>query len=941
MSLSTPQIAAQLDRVLSSDPTAAAVAIRATTRQPWPESLTQHGRLFALRWCESSLAIREALCDNEQHDATTAGLVVITPLATHEVAEDIAARFARGRVYQPEGWDVVRHMFNAKETDARLGRFAWMPQALIEAEAQGRYDPVANGFLDLETAWHEVLRRLLGMKSARPDAVALLQWCTAPGADASLKLLPTATRVDLTRWLGEAAGPAGAMVLACVDAGRTADALALGLVCGVVYAQAGEGQAALGQAAIRLERFVGDKHVGVVEGRAWSDAAEKVIRVAGPDLSNSALRGALDRADALLNELRIGDFAHLSDMLPSALDQRMREFAEALSTHIAAPAEAQLGRVEQLADRVLKHALAATQQQRTDRVEMARRLARWLMCPAPPATTVASAVGWQADEGAFVDWARFRLLGGDELTELSAAYSAMRAAVIARRNAFDQPFSQALLQWNGQTPSADGRIVPVESVLDRVVGPIAVNHPVMLLVMDGLSTSIYRELFSRIGSLGWTEMVPAEAEHPLIGVAALPTVTEVSRTSLLCGRLTLGAAAHEKTGFAGHATLLAHSRSELPPRLFHKGDLADSTNLSPEVRATIANPHQRVVGVVYNAVDDHLSGPDQLHQRWALEDLRLLLPLLREAREARRVVVITADHGHLLEDSTTQVSGTQGVEKSPDKISDRWRPGRDARAPHEVAYNGGRVVTADGSKAVVCLWGESTRYAGRKNGYHGGVSPQEVTVPLSVIVPLGMNLAGWQLAPPAQPEWWELPHVAPVPATVLASAPVPRSTGRRTAPPVAQPSLFEPQEAPVSSPASSASAGDDWIGALLGSTIYASQRQLAARVALPDDKMRLLLVSLSERGGKLSRAALAQRLALPEVRLGGLLSAVRRMLNVDQAPVLTVDESVGTIELNRALLLQQFRVGRTQAPPALGKPSAPPEGGGELGAAHRPPGAPR
>ena len=450
MSLSTPQIAAQLDRVLTSDPAAVAVAIHGTTRQPWPDSLIQRGRQFALRWCESSLAIREALCDNEQHDPATAGLVVITPLATHEVAEDIAARLARGRVYQPEGWDIVRQLFQAKETDARLGLFAWMPQALIDGAAQGQYAPVANGFLDLETAWREVLQRFLGLDSARPDAVALLQWCTAPGADASLKLLPSATRLDLTRWLGEAAGTAGAVVLACIDAGRTADALSLGLVCGVVYAQAGEGQAALGQAAIRLERFVGDKHVGVVEGRAWSDAAEKVIRVAGPDLSSSAMRGALDRADALLNELRVGDFAHLSDMLPSALDQRMREFAEALSTHVAAPAEAQLARVEQLADRVLKHALAAPQQQRMDRVEMARRLARWLMCPAPPATTVASAVGWQADEGAFVDWARFRLLGGDELTELSEAYRAMRAAVIARRNAFDQPFSQALLQWNGR-----------------------------------------------------------------------------------------------------------------------------------------------------------------------------------------------------------------------------------------------------------------------------------------------------------------------------------------------------------------------------------------------------------------------------------------------------------------------------------------------------------
>ncbi|MCP5198106.1 MAG: hypothetical protein H6974_15225 [Gammaproteobacteria bacterium] len=72
--------------------------------------------------------------------------------------------------------------------------------------------------------------------------------------------------------------------------------------------------------------------------------------------------------------------------------------------------------------------------------------------------------------------------------------------------------------------------------------------------------------------------------------------------------------------------------------------------------------------------------------------------------------------------------------------------------------------------------------------------------------------------------------------------------------------------------------------------------------------MRALLTALSERGGKLSRAALAQRLSLPEIRLGGMLSAARRMLNVDQASVLIVDEVAGTVKLNIALLRQQFRV---------------------------------
>ncbi|HCY61924.1 MAG TPA: BREX-2 system phosphatase PglZ [Oxalobacteraceae bacterium] len=892
MNLSTPQISAQLERVLASDPTAQAVAIRAAAKQVWPEAVNRNGREFQLRWCESSLAIREALCELEHMNPAVSGMVVITPLSTHEVAEDIAARLARARVFQPEGWDIVRLMFQAKETDARLGRFAWMPQALIDGASQGEYQPVANGFFDLETAWREVLVRFVGLEVARPDAVALLRWSMTPDADARLAPLPASMRSDILSWLVENAGLAGAMVLGCVEAGRTGDALPLGLVSGVIFAPDGEGQAALGQAAIRLERFVNDKHVGVSEGRAWAAAAEQVVHSMGIE----ACRAVLDRADTLLRDLRISEFAQLSDVLPSALDQRLTDYAWALTAHAEEPSEANLQRVELHADRALKHALMSDQRPRMERVEMARRLARWLLSPMVFGTSLPESVEWQADQGAYVDWARFRLLGGDELTELSDAYAACRQAAIARRNNFAKPFAQALVQWNAQTPADSGRVVPLEHVLDKVLAPIAAVHPTLLLVMDGLSNSIFRELFARVASYGWAELVPTSQGKPLIGIAAFPTITEVSRASLLCGRLTVGAQAQEKPGFASHPALMALSRTEHAPKVFHKGDLADTGNLAPEIRAAIANQRQQVVSVVYNAVDDHLSGPDQLNQRWALEDLRLLLPLLREAREARRVVVITADHGHLLEDGTTQIPGGE---------SDRWRLGRTAASPQELAVSGGRVVTNDGSNAVVCLWGESSRYAGRKNGYHGGLSPQEVTVPLSVFVPVGASLAGWSPAPPNQPEWWELPPLlqSKKPAAAL---PQPKLVRKKPVQEEAQPGLFasvDLQPAATSEPMAS-----DWIAGLLSSPIYASQRQLAARVALPDDKMRLLLEALAERGGKLSRTALANRLALAEVRMGGLLSAVRRLLNVDQAAVLTVDEAAGSVELNIGLLHQQFKL---------------------------------
>ena len=892
MSLSTPQIKAQLERVLDSDPTARAVAIRATDKQVWPAEVTPHGKQFLLRWCESSLAIRESLCELENIAPPVSGMVVITPLSTHEVAEDISARLARARVFQPEGWDIVRLMFQAKETDARLGRFAWMPQALIDGAAQGDYQPVANGFLDLETAWREVLMRFVGIEVARPDAMSLLAWSMTPDAAPRLGPLPVAMRSAVLAWLADSAGAVGAMVLGCVEAGRTGDALPLGLVSGVIFAPDGQGQAELGQAAIRLERFVSDKHVGLNEGRAWATAAEHVVRSLGVD----ACLAALNRADALLRDLRISEFASLSDVLPSALDQRLTDFAASLSAHAAGPTEASLRQVELQADRALKHTLMNDQRPRMERVEMSRRLARWLLSPMVSGASLPDSVEWQADQGAYVDWARFRLLGGDELTALSVAYAACRRAAIARRDGFAKLFAQTLVQWNAQTPANTGRVVPIEQVLDRVVAPIAAAQPVLLLVMDGLSNSIFRELFSRAASQGWIELVPTAQGRPFVGVAAVPTITEVSRTSLLCGRLTTGAQAQEKSGFATHTALMANSRAEHSPKLFHKGDLADAGNLSPEVRAAIANPKQQVVGVVYNAVDDHLSGPDQLNQRWALEDLRLLMPLLREAREARRVVIVTADHGHLLEDGTTQVAGGEG---------DRWRMGRAAASTQELAISGGRVVTSDGSHAVVCLWGESSRYAGRKNGYHGGLSPQELTVPLSVFAPLASSLPGWSPAPPTQPEWWGLPPLLQSKKPVAAVAPQAVAVRKKLVQIEAQSGLFAPTDLP---PPAVVVVAQDWIVGLLASPIYASQRQLAARVALPDDKMRQLLEALAERGGKLSRTALANRLTLAEVRMAGVLSALRRVLNVDQAAVITVDEAAGSVDLNVTLLHQQFKL---------------------------------
>jgi hypothetical protein len=885
--LSVAQITAQLDAVLESNSIATAVAIRAPGPLGWPETIVRKGRTFRLRWCESRLAMREALSSLDPSTSATEGLLLLTALTDNELPDDVAARLFRARIFQPKGWEILRQMFGAQGIDARLVRYDWMPQLLIDSADGTGFGPVASGFLDLDTAWREVLVQCLSLDVARPDAAGLMHWGLQPQAPALLSAIPARAKADVLTWLASNAGAAGRLMVCCLDSGRAPDAAALGVVCDVLFSPEAEGAPEVAQAAIRLERFVGDQHVGVAEGRDWAKHALQLLE--GLPLEQG--RAVLDRADALLRDLRMTGFVHLSDWLPAGLEQRLTQLAEILTTHVAAPDATTAARLEDATNKALRHKLLLQLPLRRERIEMARRLGRWLLRARPSLAGLDAHVARHADDNAWVDWARFRLLGGDELPELSVAYGELRASLGKYREEANRAFAAALSEQTREAQAMGPRFVPVESILERVVAPLATSHPVLMLVVDGLSVAIFRELFEQPERHGWVELVQEDSPRPLLGVAALPTVTEVSRASLLCGRVCVGAAPVEKAGFAAHSALLAKSYASQPPTLFHKGDLAEGGNLSQAVRNALANPAQKIVGVVYNAVDDHLSGPDQLHQRWGLEELRLLLPLLREARDARRVVVVTADHGHVLEESSDALPGGS---------SDRWRNGTEACDAREVVLSGHRVLTPQNEQHVVCLWSEAARYTGRKNGYHGGAAPAEVVVPLSVFAPYGVNVSGWNLAPPQQPEWWELPAL--VQAAPAVSHPPLQTVARKPAPPpFGQAALFadEPQSTPVA-------LATDWVARLLASPVYASQRQLAARVTLPDEQMRRLLISLEERGGKLSRPALAQRLGVPELRLGGVLSAARRLLNVDQFPILVVDELSGTVEFNRNLLDQQF-----------------------------------
>jgi hypothetical protein len=766
-----------------------------------------------------------------------------------------------------------------------------MADLLVETAPEGGYPPAAGGVLSLETAWGVVLRSARGMSESRPDVSSLLRWTMRRENLERHAAAPAELRAALPEWLAESAGPAGVAILAAVESGRGADAVPTGLVCGIVHGAAAAGDLALKLAAVRLESHAGKGHEASVL-RRWGEAAEAIVLAELETRGPESVRPWLRRAQEILADVEAAAFAWQSRVLPAGLEQRLARYAEALSAAIGAPTAATLAAMEQAADVVGAHALAPPQGDRADRLEMSRRLCRWLATPAGPPGSFDEAAAAYVRDGAFVDWARGRLRGGDPHEGFSAACERLLQTALARREEENAAFARLLQGWLELGGGGD-RLLPIEDVLGRVVAPIAALAPVLLLVLDGMSQAVFGELIEDLVRRGRVLLRPAGAEtaapsSPPV-IAALPSVTDVSRASLLSGALRQGSQPVERQGFAEHSGLASASRAGRPPLLLHKASLseASATDLAGEVREALTSAEQRVIGLVLNAVDDYLLKSDQVRPAWRADYITFLDPILEAAESAGRVVVLTSDHGHVLELHTEYRTGGDG---------DRWRLTDGPPEEGEVILSGRRVLSA--GPRLTALWSERARFGPKKNGYHGGASPQEVVVPLAVLAAPTASLEGWEEAALRYPDWWQgAPEAAARPAAAPAR---PRP---RPAPARQQGTLFDDTAMPSMIPA------PVWIDALLASEVYLAQKAASGRVAPADERIRALLEALDDRGGKLTQPALAQRLGLSPVRIRGTVAAVRRLLNVDGYDVLTLDEESDTVVLNLELLRVQFEIG--------------------------------
>jgi hypothetical protein len=885
------------------DKPAPVVLVRAAPDWPYdPVLALDGGREVQVSACVSPLAVWDRLA---AHDGRVP-LAILTDLDVQQLGFGILSRIWQRQIETVEPWDVISQEFGASGIEGELTEqsWAWVAEALLDARPPHGWTQLGGGMLGLDTALRQLAGVRLGLDrlAATPDDLdvpLLLRWTTVPGLPQALWSLREAERDGLVRWLRRQLGAAADAIFSLVAAGHAADALPLGLVCQAVWAGAGE--SAL-RAQGRIEHWFGgrvdDAAVGALATAAGDLLAELVDRSSDDD--GPLADRVLIRAEDLLTQFGAGAAAASGDFLLSGFEARLGSLAQAIEDALrhGATTAGGLAAAEVATDQVQLHRLARREPSRVERARMALRLLRWLSIDTPVPASVADGIDRQIAEWAWVDRALSDLwLGDDQHPRLAAAYRRLYRYATGRRKQLDAAFAQRLAAWTSAGP-AEGPEEPllVERLLPTVLAPFGKRDakPLLFIVLDGMSAAVAVELAEQLTREAWVEYDPIGPTNGGTArrrgvVAALPTITAVSRTSLFAAQLCHGDQSTEQRTFTAHRWWRAGG-----PMLFHKEPTSE-----PLIAAVTSDCP--VVAVVINTVDDALGpGREAEESGWDVSRLGALRTLLRHARAAGRAVLLTSDHGHVLDRG--------GELRTPnEQAKARFREGIAPVVDGEVKLSGPRVVA--GNNRIVALWDTDVRYRQRRAGYHGGASLAEVTIPLLAYVPMGAKPpAGWVAVDTQPPDWWVRPAVPTTPTAQEATSSlmtVRRSRGRPAGVTQIGAGLFE------ISPAGAVETGAVATGALsnavLETEVFLAQHKLTAR-RIDVRKIRDVLVALETAGGRLPLAVIADRAGEPQHRAVGFLTTLQRIFNMDGIEVLALIDDGRTVTLDEALLREQFGV---------------------------------
>jgi PglZ domain len=890
--ISPQQLRSLVEDKWQRDQEAAAVGLHVTTAWRGPAEVEfDFGKASVVR-ADTVFQVREALLSAESQSRR---IILLTRLQRTDLGQDVLARLARCRLFPIDDWASLCALFRAKELDRSICDQA-IAQALLENAPADGYPPVSAGILDAGTVWRAVSRHVLEMGESEPDLVGLLIWACSRSGSARYLNASDELRASVSKRLTARLGDVTASVLRFIESGASANALALAVVCQVVF---GEGQdVTLDAAAARMEQYHGNKPVSKGVGHTLGRAAQDAIADLDRPEDQRIAQHHLQLADDLLRQFRCEDHAYRNRLTLLGYEQRLARLGEQISSAIETPSETAIQRCEELQQHIANHRLAKVgrYQERALRTEMAVRLVRWLSRPLPSSPAFSDLASFYFKELAFVDWARESIGRGDEVPDLSKAFQQLDQVVFQRRSEFSHVFAKALADWTSVGSKFAG-ICGVEDVLAQIVARVAeADNRVLLIVLDGMSWAICHELLDDIRREHWFEATLDESSLPPLPIIAIvPSVTNFSRATLLSGKLTNGDQGSEKRNFEDHPALKACCDRKNPPVLFHKKEATEGMRgvVGDDLSKAILSDKNRIVGVVINAVDDFLSKGEQMPMLWTISRISPLGSLLKLARDSGRVVILASDHGH--------VWHRQDARKLSSETGSRWRLNAGLLEEGELVVSGNRVRDGREGNAVIVPWTEAIFYERQHNGYHGGATPQEMICPLVILRDKSSAYSGLFPSEYPKPDWWASAPRATAMVEAL-SMPV-LSKLRET--------LFddvpeEPEEPVNSVDVVKPVPAKDWIKRLLASQAYKDQKGMIRRHAPEDSLIRSSLEALDANGGIMTPGAFAKAADLPPARLDPLIAQMKRLLNVDGYEILTMNRNENKVELNVAKLKRQF-----------------------------------
>lgn len=650
----------------------------------------------------------------------------------------------------------------------------------------------------------------------------------------------------------------------------------------------------------------------------------------------SAIARVLSYADKLVEGEEFDEYLVTSTRLPSAWKLRLSALGQELSALATVPSREGLKRAQDAWTQLEKHDffLAPEHASLIRRAEMALRLAAWLVArpelhmdaPPSPYADVETLGSWYAEEGGYLDWAR-RVARAERTKELAAGIQAVVHAVDRARQELDCRFASALQNWTSYgRPSPN--VLPIDSAIKRVGARFLEqeqDRSLLILLMDGMAWAQTVELLTSLGEdgrqwgpLAWHHIGKnrvGRGAYPVM-LAALPTITEVSRAAFFAGAMPKNGTKldtkNDVEHFANNKALTQFCQSRLQPQLMLRGDghTSDGALTDQALRMIGATKEQRVVGLVVNAIDASLKGDSQHETSWRLDNIRSLPQIFDAAEQAGRHILIAADHGHVPADRLKGIGQSLGG-------GARYRPwtgGSDELVPGERKFSGEGVYLAKGSEAVVLLEHDGVRYGGAAHaGEHGGAALAEVVAPC---VLLGWNDEVRTQQDPALavrplyvPDWWSMS--LPEERNLVRDEPAPRPKKKATLAdskqvelPGIAPTAEPPEEGPPSRSPASVIKPEELLADLYNSEMLKARANTVELRKKVVAAVHFLLV----RSNAAPSAAFAAHAGVPGFQASSYVGILQGVLNLDGYEVLRFDRASQQVFLDPEKLKQQFDV---------------------------------